>query len=203
MAEFTENMENETEAAKTADEIKTESESGDAGIDVSQFPAIRQAYAFASASDGDSAEGEGTRDDEREEDVFFIMQRLAEQEVDDNEALETADREENIPEIFVNPPAPAVSMEPDWNSTKPEENVTLEEVNDRGSRIAGELMSYIELLEMDAADAELQREANSGAVRKKTPDDPYNVKFNSAGDDTEEVLANTYEISLEPKYSIE
>lgn len=175
-------------------------------IDATAFPAIRLAYGL------DTDEQPEEKQAETDE---YITAVLDEDEwrmelinyyagMDDEEPDETApaiSAEDSLPELFRQQP-----VSDNQRSAADEEEqteFTMESELELQRTISGELFSYIDTIEQDSRSLIRQREMARAAAAQPKKLDPYNLNFNNRYDDLEEVLSNTPEISLKPKFEME
>lgn len=177
-------------------------------IDISQFPAFRMAFGHDEPAEPRPEQPieEYTAETDGEDGLSWLIRRYAELDEQEKASEETAanltENGEELPELFRSRPA-AQHAAPDTQPQEPEqpEEFTMESEILKQRTISGELFEYIDTIESDA-NSRVRETVQVRAKAAARPYDPYNTQFNSKFDDSEDVLNNTPEIPLTPKYEL-
>lgn len=178
-------------------------EFGDNSVDLSEFPALRMAIGAEEPEEPEITMPETVyvSEEERISDLVSYYAGLDDEAAEESPELPDAPQEE-IPELFR---AAARGEDYPVQQTEEEyrEDFTMESELALQREISGELFDYIDTIRTSAEELIRDRDLDYARVKTGKEYDPYNLSFNNRYDDTEEVLRETPEISLLPKYKLE
>lgn len=210
--EFTGEIEKTSNAQSDASTDTKPIEESKGFLDISDFPAIRMAQGFNAPIqsennvDGEIRPDENSSDGGVEGDLSSLIRRYAEMESEDGVPAE--DHQTELPVLF-RQNADAECANPEQEESQADlddieqEEFTMESELERQQIISAELYNFIENIANETEQENIRRDQSRQASAKKIVVDPYNTSFNSRYDDTEDVLSNTAEIPLTPKYKME
>jgi len=175
------------------------------GIDVTQFPALRMAFGRNDDEQRDVPMEEYTAESDGEDGLSQLIRRYAELDEREEKAAQTAHKEsgDDLPELFRQQSAEESIGEEQKPPEEeiPQEEFSMESETLKQQEISGELFDYIDTITSDTNS--MIRQLDTGKISDPVVRyDPYNVSFNNKYDDTDEILSNTPEISLAPKYEL-
>ncbi len=170
-------------------------------LDIASFPALRIAYGLDTPESVRVPVFEQEEELDEEERRQRLILKYAE-EADEQPESEASVQAETLPALFRFEP----TVERDETEVPQEnesEEFTMESEIEKQREISGELFEYISAIESDARTLISQREQDRKKAGQPKAYDPYNANFNSRYDDTEQVLEETPEIPIKPKFQLE
>ncbi len=178
-------------------------------FNLNDFPALRMVHGTGveSAEQTNDTPSEKVGTDAEYDMSELIMRYAAVEDSEENgqESAEEAvnDSGEELPSLFRLEYRQVTDGFTRETSDAQQEDFTMESELETQREISGELFEYIDTIRQNAVKVIREKSRKTDVSDMAKCYDPYNLSFNNQYDDTDEVLSNTPEIPMNPKYKLE